>query len=104
MCPHVHVPSETIMSITIIVFVMVHRRPSGSCVNHGLQPAKLVSESVIIYGNRFWTLLHWERTGKTLLTSPILNMSTPGFGYPACCPAARMAQFVGHVGREWRPV
>jgi hypothetical protein len=103
MCPLVHVTSEIIMSVTIIVFVMVHKMPSGSCVNRGLQPAKLVVERVIISGNRFWSLLHWECTGKTLLTSPILNMFTLGFSHRTCS-AGRVAKFVGHVGCEWRPV
>jgi hypothetical protein len=91
------------MSITIIVFVKVHKRPSGSCVNHGLQPAELVLGTVIISGKRFWSLLRWERTGKMLLTSPMLNMSTLGFSHPACCFAGIVAQFVGH-GCERRPV
>lgn len=60
------------MSIIIIVFLMVHKRPSGSCVNHGLQPANLEMKRVIISG----LYCIWERTGKTLLTSAVLNMST----------------------------
>jgi len=91
------------MSITVIVFVMVHKTPSGSCVNHGLQPAKLL-ESFIISGNRFLSLLNWERSGKRLLTSPMLNMSTLEFSHPTCCSAGCVAKFVCHVGCEWRPV
>jgi hypothetical protein len=64
---------------------MVYKRPSGCCVNHGLQPAKLLMERVLISGNRFWSLLNWERTGKTLSTSPILNTSTLGFSHLTCC-------------------